>query len=134
MRKGREFYSKQYDKMMKHHENGKSVNDITKELDISYSAVYHWVKKLRKPEMGNINEFEDLLKKGPIAVVEIKEKFSKHNELFLTATKRGLPVKRRVLGRKYGEYSTWYYIEGQEEALGERIKELLHVVKNKHKD
>ncbi len=107
------------------HRKGRNVKDIAAELNISYSAVYHWIKGLRKPGAGNLREFEDAVRKGPVAAAEIKESFPKHNELFLVSAKRGLPIKRHVLGRKYGEYSTWYFLEGHEDALKERIKELL---------
>lgn len=125
MRKGREFYSKHYDKAMELHKNGVPIKDIAKQLNISYSAVYHWVRGLRKPETGNINDFISFLQKhGPTPAGKIEETFPKHNELFLTASRRDLPVKRLYLGRKYQEYSTWYLLEGQEDLLKKRIEAL----------
>lgn len=109
---------------MKMYEEGISVKDIAAKLTMSYSAVYHWVKGLRKPDTGNLNDFENHLKKGPVAAAEIKDKFPKHNELFLTASKRGISIKRVTLGRKYGDYSTWYFLDGQEDILKEKVKEL----------
>ena len=126
IRKGREFYSGQYDNVIKLHEKGLTVSEIASQLGISYSCVYHWVKGLRKPSSGKLNDFEEVITKdGPISVMDIKERFPKHNELFLTASRRGLPIKRYRLGRKLGDYATWYFIEGQENELKERIKELL---------
>lgn len=125
MRKGREFYSKNYDRVVEMYENGLTINEIANQLKISYSCVYHWVKGLRKPDTGKLNEFENFLRSGPKPVIEIKERFPKHNELFLTAIRRGMPIKRHILKRKFGEYSTWYYLSGQETALKNNINELL---------
>lgn len=131
MRKGREFYSKNYDKVMDMHARGVATADIAKQLRMSYSAVYHWVRGLRKPDIGNINAFEKFLSdNGPVAAVEIKDKFPKHNEVFHVATSRGSPLQRHVLEGKFGEYATWYFLPGQEDALKERIRELL----GKYKD
>ena len=125
MRRGREFYSKNYDKVMSLYKDGLPIKDIANQVGMSYSCVYHWIKGLRKPDAGNINDFEKfLLKNGPVPVAEVKERFPKHNEIFLTASKRGLMIKRYSLGRKFGEYSVWYFVPGQEDVLKKRIKEL----------
>ncbi len=130
IRRGREFYSRNYEKSVELSMQGKSVNDIAKELGVSYSCAYHWVKGLRKPDSGKLNEFEVFLKEnGPVPAIEMKDRFPKHNELFLTASKRKLPVRRFVLKRKFGEYSTWYFVEGQEDELKARIDELFRKVK-----
>lgn len=125
MRRGREVYSKNYEAALELHKKGTSIRVIAKQLGISYSCAYHWVRGLRKPKTGNINGFEDLIKRGPVSAAEISSSFPKHNELFLTASRRGVQIKRLVLPRRYGEYSTWYFVSGQEERLRERIKELL---------
>ena len=126
MRRGREFYSDNYDRVMELHNKGLSTNEIASQLGISYSCTYHWVKGLRKPSSGRLNEFEEFIKKnGPVSVMDIKELFPKHNELFLTAGRRGIAIQRRRLSRKFGDYSTWYFMEGQEDKIKERIKELL---------
>jgi predicted transcriptional regulator len=126
MRKGREFYSQNYDEVMRLHREGMSVNDISKKMNMSYSCVYHWVKGLRKPEKGNLVSFESFLRQnGPTPVAELKDKFPKHNDFFLTALRRNMQLKRCVLPRKYGFYSTWYFIEGQENLLSERVKDML---------
>lgn len=126
MRRGREFYGKHYEDAMKLHKQGTSVKDIASKLNISYSAVYHWVKGLRKPDAGNLNDFESFLKEnGPTAVFDLKGKFPKHNEFFLTALRRNMPLKRCVMPRKYGSYAVWYFVEGQEDLLKERVKEML---------
>jgi len=133
-RKGREIYSDKYEAAIKMNEEGKSIKEIAKELDVSYSAAYHWIKGLRKPEKGRTNDFIKYLElNGPSAVIDVKEKFSKHNEIFLTASKRGLKLKRKFLGREYGEYSTWYLLEGQENKLKEREEELKEVIKRVQK-
>ncbi|MFH0832191.1 MAG: helix-turn-helix domain-containing protein [Candidatus Aenigmatarchaeota archaeon] len=124
MRMGREFYVKNYDKVVELYESGLTISEIAEQMKISYSCVYHWVKGLRKPDIGKLNEFEDFLKEGPKPVTDVKEKFPKHNELYLVATRRGMPIKRHVLKRKFGDYSTWYYITGQETALKEQVSEL----------
>jgi len=131
LRRGREFYSKYYDEAIKLYEEGLSTRQIADKLNISYSAVYHWVKGLRKPEKGNVTAFVAHLEKhGPTAVVDIKKRFPKHNELFLIAVRRDLPVKRYMLKKKYREYATWYYLPGQEQELENRLKELMEKVKD----
>ncbi len=125
MRRGKEFYTNKYEEAVKMHKSGTPVNDIAKKLCISYSAAYHWVQGLRKPGPGNVRSFESFLAKhGPTSVIDIKERFPKHNELFLTASRRGIPVKRRSVDRRYGEYATWYFLAGQERQLEECTSEL----------
>ena len=134
MRRGRQLYGKKYEEALKIHTQGKTVNEIASELDISYSAAYHWIKGLRKPEAGNLNEFENFLKeKGPMPVIEVEKKFPKHNELFLMANKRGMIVKRKTLKRRYGKYAIWYFLDGQEDQLNERTKELFAKVDDTRK-
>ncbi len=131
IRRGREFYSKHYDEALRLYKEGLSTRQIADKLNISYSAVYHWVKGLRKPESGNVASFMGYLKdSGPVAVTDIKEKFPKHNELFLIAVRRNLAVKRHMLKKKYRDYATWYYLEGQEQELESRIKELMDKIKD----
>jgi hypothetical protein len=131
MRRGRQLYGKLYDDAMRLHNEGKSVNEIAQQLGISYSAAYHWIKGLRTPEKGNVNEFEMYLREnGPMPVIEVEKKFAKHNELFLMANKRGLEIKRHVLARKYKQYATWYYLQGQEDLLGKRLNELFETIKD----
>lgn len=134
MRRGRQLYGKKYEEAMKLHSEGKSINEIASELGISYSAAYHWIKGLRKPEFGNVNEFEKFLQeKGPTPVIEIEKQFPKHNELFLMANRRGLAIRRKVLKRRFGKYSTWYFIEGQEAELEKRLEELFSKVSETRK-
>lgn len=125
IRRGREIYGKKYEDAIALYRSGVPVNEIAKRLNVSYSAAYHWIKGLRKPESGNLRAFESFLKQhGPAAVIDIKERFPKHNELFLTASRRGIAVKRCILDKRYGEYATWYFLAGQEEQLKERRNEL----------
>jgi len=128
MREGRELYSEKYEKAMEMHKQGMSVNEIAEKLGISYSAAYHWIKGLRKPEKGNLNDFEEFLKEnGPTNAEDLKRKFPKHNEIFLTAKKRGGQVFRYVMkkARTFGDDATWYFLKGQEDELNERIKKLI---------
>lgn len=126
MRRGREFYSKNYERVMELHNKGAGIKEIAERTGLSYSAVYHWVRGVRKPEAGNLNGFESFLREnGPAAAIEIKERFPKHNELFLTSARRSMPIKRFVMKRKFGEYGTWYFLDGQEERLKQRVAELL---------
>ncbi|MBI2972158.1 MAG: helix-turn-helix domain-containing protein [Candidatus Aenigmarchaeota archaeon] len=130
VRRGREFYSETYTRSLELCRKGKSVSDIAQELGISYSCAYHWTKGLRKPDAGKLNEFRGFLEEhGPTPAIDIKEKFPKHNELFLTASKRELPVRRLVLKRKFGEYATWYFVDGQEAELETRVEDLFAKVK-----
>ncbi len=130
MRRGREFYSEKYDKAVEMHRNGRTVKDIAKELGISYSAAYHWVKGIRQPDKGNVLQFHAYLQQnGPTPVIKVKEKFPKHNELFLISKSRGINIKRHVMNRRFGEYRTWYYLPGQEELLKQRLDELFLAIK-----
>ena len=127
MRKGKEFYSGNYEKVIELYKKGFSVNEISSHLKISYSCVYNWVKSIRKPEKGNLIEFIDFLRdNGPAPVIEIKQKFPKHSEIFLTAQHRDMGVLRFKLPRKFGEYSMWYLLKGQEHKLKQRVRELLN--------
>jgi hypothetical protein len=124
VRKGRETYQQSYSKALELHARGKSVKEIAAELGVSYSAAYHWVRGIRKPEAGNVRDFESYLKdKGPSPAAEISKKFPKHNEIFHVAKERGIPVKRWVTSRPrtFGAYATWYYLSGQEAELKKRV-------------
>lgn len=130
MRRGREFYSKHYGKVIELHKKGIGMKEIAGQTGLSYSAVYHWVRGIRRPEAGNLNDFESFLQQhGPAAAAEIAERFPKHNELFLTAARRSIPIKRFAMKRKFGEYGTWYFLDGQEETLKKRITEMLEKYK-----
>ncbi len=125
MRRGKEHYSQSYEKAVELYGKGVSIKDIAHQLGISYSAAYYWVKGLRKPEHGSVLQFRQFLEKnGPTPQITIKETFPKHNEIFLISLRRGVPVRRRMLKRKYGEFRTWYYLEGQEEELKKGLAEL----------
>ncbi|MBI2579821.1 MAG: helix-turn-helix domain-containing protein [Candidatus Aenigmarchaeota archaeon] len=135
MRKGKEFYSGHYDDAVKMHESGAAVKDIAQKLGLSYSCVYHWVRGIRRPDVGNPAGFIEFLRSnGPSPALEIKAKFPKHNEVFLICSRRGLGVKRACLGRKFLEYSTWYYLEGQEKLLESRVDRVMEKVENLKKN
>ena len=125
LRRGREFYGKKVEEAVALYSQGVEIKEIASRLGISYSAAYHWVKGLRKPEAGNVNGFFAFLQSnGPSAALHIMKRFPKHNELFLMASRRGLGVKRIYLGRKYRELATWYYLEGQQRQLDAKIGEI----------
>ena len=131
IRKGREIYPEKYEQAVKLHESGMPIKEIAEKLSISYSCAYHWVKGLRKPEDGNITAFIALLRNnGPLPVVDIREKFPKHNELFLISSRRGLPIMRKILDRKLNDYNTWYFLHGQEKELDIRINQLYNKIKD----
>jgi len=131
MRRGRQLYGKKYEEAIELHKQGKSINEIAAQLGVSYSAAYHWIKGLRKPDVGNLNAFENYLKeKGPMPTADVEKNFPKHNELFLMANKRGMNIRRQILKRKYDKYAIWYFLDGQEDLLKERLEELFAKIKD----
>ena len=131
MRRGRQLYGKKYEEAIELHKQGKSINEIAAQLGVSYSAAYHWIKGLRKPDAGNLNAFENYLKeKGPMPTADVEKNFPKHNELFLMANKRGMNIRRQILKRKYDKYAIWYFLDGQEDLLKERLEELYAKIKD----
>lgn len=122
LRGGREQYAAKYEEALRLHAAGKSIRTIAAELGVSYSAAYHWIKGLRAPAPGQINEFIAMLRaEGPQSGLALAKRFPKHNELFLMASRRGLPVRRVWLGKVYKDLATWYYMEGQEAALETKV-------------
>ena len=131
MRQGKEVYAGKYAQAAEMSARGMTPMQISEALGISYSCAYHWAMGLRKPSAGSLNEFISCLKaSGPLPAAEISARFGKHNDLFLTASRRGFGIRRRVLGRKYAGYGTWYFLEGQEQELDSRIGELMRAVKS----
>jgi hypothetical protein len=129
-RRGKEAYAARYAEAMRLHGEGLSPQQIAERLGISYSAAYHWVKGLRAPKPGNVAAFIGHLEKnGPCPVAEVKEEFAKHNELFLIAARRAHPVKRFMIKKSYGDYATWYYLEGQDQELQKRVAALYEKVR-----
>lgn len=125
VRRGREAYAHLHGQAMRLHTQGKSTQDIAAALGISYSCAYHWVRGLRMPGKGRVNEFiAHLEQHGPQPAIEVKARFPKHNEVFLIAQRRRLAVQRCVLEKRFGEYRTWYFLPGQEDALQARVQEL----------
>ncbi|MBI4019305.1 MAG: helix-turn-helix domain-containing protein [Candidatus Aenigmarchaeota archaeon] len=125
MRQGRQAYPALYEKAVLLAGQGIAIKDIARQLGVSYSACYHWVNGLRKPDEGNLNSFVDEIKQnGPLPAASMN-KFPKHNELFLTASRRGMGIKRYMLPKKLGDYSTWYFVSGQEDKLKEGVLELV---------
>jgi hypothetical protein len=130
MRRGREVYSGKFERAVELGKQGKSVKEIARELGVSYSAAYHWVKGLRKPAAGSINEFIDYLREnGPMPAERVSERFPKHGELFLTAQKRGAGLRRHMMSRQFRGYRAWYYLDGQEGLLQQRLDELFDVIR-----
>ncbi|MEM7826892.1 MAG: helix-turn-helix transcriptional regulator [Candidatus Aenigmatarchaeota archaeon] len=126
MRRGKEFYVKNYKKVMELHESGLSAKEISKRLGISYSAVYNWITQRRKPSKDKLTELLMFLNEnGPTPLIELRKTFPKHSELFLTAEQRGLEIRRYKLPKIFGEYSMWYFLNGQEDELKERINKII---------
>ena len=128
MRKRKDFYFQKYEKAVELHKAGKSFQGIAKELDISYSAVYSWIKGARKPEKDVLNNFVDFLRKnGPMPAILAKELFPSHDDLFHMAMKRGSGLNRHLVAGKHilKESGVWYYLDGQEDELKKRIIEML---------
>ena len=129
-RRGKDFYTKQYNDVMELVERGVPLQEIAQKTSLSYSCVYHWAKKIRKPETERLTVFFDFLQEhGPTPVAEIKDRFPKHNEIFLTCKRRGFPIKRFVMKSKVGDYGTWYYTEGQEDKLEEHVNSMVGTLK-----
>ena len=130
LRRGKDFYTDKYDAVMKLVENGVPLQQIAQQTSLSYSCVYHWAKKLRKPGTERLTVFFDILKeKGPKNVAELKDEFPKHNEIFLTCKRRGFPIKRFVTKTKLGDHGTWYYVDGHEQKLEEAITTMMKALK-----
>ena len=128
MREGRETYSEKYEEAVRLHKKGVAIPEIAKNLGVSYSAAYHWVRGIRRPDAGNIRSLENfLMQHGPVNAADVKGRFPKHNEIFLTAKRRGLPLFRYVMKntRMFGEHATWYFLKGQEDELKSRIRQLI---------
>ncbi|RLI96787.1 MAG: hypothetical protein DRO96_02340 [Candidatus Aenigmatarchaeota archaeon] len=127
MRRGKEFYTQNYQRALDLHEQGMSIKEIAQVLGISYSAVYSWISKGRKPGEGALMKFRDILmKNGPMPVALIKKHIKKHNDFYHIAKQRGINIKRKVIkGAKLGEYATWYYLPGQEKRLERMISKLM---------
>ena len=127
LRKGKDFYSNNYEKVLELQKQGKTIKEISKELDLSYSAIYNWIKG-KKPEKGSINKFIEFLQKnGPMPVIVIKELFPSYDDLYQSARKRGFNVNRYVTSSKkiLGKSSVWYYLDGQEAELKKRVLDMI---------
>jgi hypothetical protein len=134
-RRGKEFYGKTYDEAIRLHNEGKQISEIAKDLKISYSSAYHWIKGLRQPQAGSVSEFAQYVQaNGPLSAVHLLKKFPKHNELFLIASRRGIEIKRMYLGKKYRELATWYYFLGQEKELEQRIEDVKRKIESLRSD
>ncbi|MAH42826.1 hypothetical protein CL614_03825 [archaeon] len=125
LRKGKETYTELYPKAIEMSKKGKNVKDIAKELGISYSAVYAWLKQGRKPSSPSLVKFKKYLEThGPTASIDIKKVIPKHNDFYHIAQKRGIGIKRAVMDKRYADYRVWYYLDGQDDVLQQRMQEL----------
>ncbi|GEM_PF-1213945 len=123
IRKGKSSYIEKYEEAKKLAEKNYSIKEIANILGVSYSAVYQWIKKSKEPKKDKITLFYEFLSKnGPSPLAIIRNNFPKHSELYNSAISRGFKIKRYKLPRIFKEYSIWYYLEGQENSLKERIK------------
>ena len=83
------------------------------------------------PKQSQIDLFVEYINSnGPTSAKDAEKSFKKHNELFLRAKSRGLPICRYVMSapRKLGKLATWYYLKGQEKELKTRILGILKKV------
>jgi predicted transcriptional regulator len=127
IRKGKNSYIEKYEKAKELAEKNYSIKEIANILGISYSAAYQWIKKKKEPKKDKITLFYDFLSKnGPSPLAIIKKDFPKHSEIYNSAISRGFKIKRYKLPRIFKEYSIWYYLEGQENSLKERIKIIIN--------
>lgn len=125
MRKTKEYYLERYEEVMKLWQQGIPIKEIASRLGLSYSAVYAWIKG-RKPKESKIIEFIEFLRKnGPTPLADMRKKFPKHSEIYFTALHRGYKILRYTLPRKFGDYSIWYLLPEQEEALKKEIEKFL---------
>lgn len=127
LRKGKNFYVESYMKVMELYEKGYGIKDIAKTVGISYSTCYAWISKRRSPKIDVATKFYEFLKeKGPSTAREIRNEFSKHSEIYLMANQRGFKINRYKLPRVFKEYAIWYYLDGQEKELLNRIKDIIN--------
>lgn len=127
LRKGKNFYVENYKKAIELYEKGYSIKDISCKLGISYSACYSWISKKNVPKKDIVTKFYEFLKtRGPSPIIDIKKEFSKHSEIYLAAIDRGFKINRYKLPRIFKDYSIWYYLEGQEEELINRVKDIIN--------
>jgi len=128
MKKGKEFYFQQYEKVMKLHKKGLSLKDIASKTDLSYSAVYNWIIRSKAPKKSSLDDLIEFLRlNGPSPVIVIKELFPSHDDLYHNAQKRGFFLRRYSMSHKkgFGKASVWYYIDGQEEELKRRVVDMI---------
>lgn len=127
LRKGKNFYVENYRKAIELYENGHSVKEISKILGVSYSACYSWIHKKKTPKKDLATRFYEFLKvKGPSPAIEIEKEFSKHSDIYLEAKSRGFKINRYKLPRILKGYSIWYYLEGQEEEMLNRVRDIIN--------
>ena len=125
VRRGKETYTELYPKALELSKKNMSIKQIAAELGVSYSAVYAWLRTGRKPAPPTLVKFKKYLEKnGPTAAIDIKHVIPKHNDFYHIAQKRGKGIKRVMLDKRYVEYRVWYYLEGQETLLEQRLQEL----------
>lgn len=127
LRKGKHFYVETYKKALELYHNGYSIKEISNILGISYSTCHAWISKKRTPKKDIVTKFYEFLKlHGPSPIMEIKKEFSKHSDIYLLAIERGFKINRYKLPRIFKEYSIWYYLEGQEKELLNRINDIIN--------
>jgi len=133
IKKTKEVYIQKHQTAQELKNRGMSQAEIAKLVGISESTIYRWFKQKEKPK-SSVTDFVNWIKEnGPTNTFEIKKHFPRHNALYLTAEKRGLPIRRYVISksRVFGDYATWYYVKGHEKNLKDKIMMLLSHFKNK---
>ncbi len=125
MRKTKEFYNEKYNEFLELREQGLSMSEIAKRLQISYSAVYAWIRG-RKPEESKVTKFIKFLRNnGPTPLAEIRKLFPKHSDIYLTAVQRGYKILKYTLPKKFGDYSIWYLLPEQEADLKREVEKFI---------
>ena len=112
-------YREKHEEFKRLLEEGKSLSQISKELGIPKSTLSYWKSKGRKKT--SLEEMEAWLEKnGPSPSYIVSMEFPKHSEIYNRSAARGGKIRKFHSSLK-GKLRDWYYLEGQEKELRERI-------------
>ena len=126
MKKNNDAYSGKFESAILMFNSGKSIAQISHELGIPYPTVYSWIKRGRKKTQSE-RFFEFVRNNGPLTLLDAKSEFPKHSDVLLKAVSRGYRIKKHDSGLKH-PFRFWYYVEGQEQALSEKINSLRNAI------